>query len=46
MSRHSENHKNKYLIFNEGPTHGITDSNNEPGKNLALFLLKQKQHFV
>ena len=44
--RHSVNHKNEYLTFDEGATHCITCIISKSGKNLALFLPKQKQYFV
>lgn len=42
LSRHSENDKNNFLLFGEGPTDNINDSVSEPEKISVLILLHQK----
>ena len=48
-SRHSENHKNNYLILVEGASNDMNDSAEKKlnqTKNLVLTLLIQKQNYV
>ena len=44
-SSHTNNRKNKFLVFGEGPTQGINDSTGA-ATNLVLTLVKQIQNFA
>ena len=46
LSKHSENDKNDFLIFGEGPTNDIDGSVRKPQKMSVLILLHQEQNFV
>ena len=45
-SYHTDNGKNNFLVFGEGPTQGINDSTGAAEKKIVLTLVKQIQNFA
>ena len=45
-SYHTDNGKNNFLVFGEGPTQSINTSTGEAEKKIVLTLVKQIQNFA